>query len=110
MNLNLMGKLDIPCATNGAANAWAVADHTVLLMLALYRRLVPADRAVREGRWKLMGDGLDQVSLYDLHEDPGEVHDLHVERHDIFSHLADVRNRWAESLRQDPTVIRELDL
>ena len=67
-------------------------------------------RAVREGRWKLMGDGLDQVSLYDLHEDPGEVHDLHVERHDIFSHLADVRNRWAESLRQDPTVIRELDL
>ena len=30
MNLELMGELGIPCANNGGANSWAVADHTVL--------------------------------------------------------------------------------
>jgi phosphoglycerate dehydrogenase-like enzyme len=63
MNLKLMGKLGIPCASNGGANAWAVADHTVLLMLALYRRLVPADRAVREGRWRAPIDGFNTFEM-----------------------------------------------
>ena len=63
MNLELMGELDIPCAANGGANAWAVADHTVLLMLALYRRLVPADRAVREGRWRAPIDGFNTFEM-----------------------------------------------
>jgi glyoxylate reductase len=29
-----------------------VAEHTLMLMLALARRLLPGDRAVREGRWR----------------------------------------------------------
>ncbi len=63
MNLKLMGELGISCATNGGANAWAVADHTVLLMLSLYRRLVPADRAVREGRWRAPIDGFNTFEM-----------------------------------------------
>ena len=63
MNLKLMGTLGIPCAVNGGANAWAVADHTVLLILALYRRLVPADRAVREGRWRAPIDGFNTFEM-----------------------------------------------
>jgi phosphoglycerate dehydrogenase-like enzyme len=63
MNLKLMGKLGIPCAANGGANAWAVADHTVLLMLALYRRLVAADQAVREGRWRAPIDGFNTFEM-----------------------------------------------
>jgi phosphoglycerate dehydrogenase-like enzyme len=63
MNLKLMDELGIPCATNGGANAWAVADHTVLLILALYRRLVPADRAVREGRWRAPIDGFNTFEM-----------------------------------------------
>lgn len=51
MNLPLMRELKIPCANNGGANSWAVADQVVLLMLALYRRLLLADKSVREGRW-----------------------------------------------------------
>lgn len=51
MNLRLMRELDIPCCNNGGANSLAVADHTVLLMLSLYRRLLVADRATRDGRW-----------------------------------------------------------
>lgn len=33
------------------ANAIAVAEHTVALMLALVKQLAPADRAVRQGGW-----------------------------------------------------------
>jgi arylsulfatase A len=66
--------------------------------------------AVREGRWKLMGTGHDDIALYDLQEDPGETTNLRAQRHDLFRHLAGVRNAWAESLRLDPTVIRELGL
>lgn len=66
--------------------------------------------AVREGRWKLLGEGSDRMSLYDLDHDPGESRDLLSQRHDVFGHLAHLRNRWAENLRQDPTVIRELGL
>lgn len=51
MNLRLMRELEVPCANNGGANSWAVADHAVLLMLALYKQLIPADQATREGRW-----------------------------------------------------------
>jgi phosphoglycerate dehydrogenase-like enzyme len=63
LNLKLMDELEIPCSTNGGANAWAVADHTVLLILALYRRLVPADRAVREGRWRAPIDGFNTFEM-----------------------------------------------
>jgi D-3-phosphoglycerate dehydrogenase len=30
-----------------------VADHAILLLLALARRLLPADRAIRDGRWDI---------------------------------------------------------
>jgi D-3-phosphoglycerate dehydrogenase / 2-oxoglutarate reductase len=36
------------------ANAGAVAEWTILLMLALCRPLLAADRAVREGRWPVL--------------------------------------------------------
>lgn len=52
IDLRLTGQLGIPVATNGGANAWAVAEHTVALLLTLYKRLVHCDRAVREGRWR----------------------------------------------------------
>ncbi|MDE2686695.1 MAG: 2-hydroxyacid dehydrogenase [Chloroflexota bacterium] len=51
MNLPLMAALEVPCANNGGANSWAVADHALLLMLALYKQLMPVEPATREGRW-----------------------------------------------------------
>lgn len=45
-------ELGVPVATNGGANAIAVAEHAVMLMLATLRRLVPLDRDVRQGKWK----------------------------------------------------------
>lgn len=44
--------LRVPVATNGGANAIAVAEHAVLLMLAVYRRLPQFDAGVRAGRWR----------------------------------------------------------
>ncbi len=42
----------IPVVYTPAANSDAVAEHAVLLMLAVARRLVALDRAVRRGAWQ----------------------------------------------------------
>src|SRR2546428_13042309 len=44
-------KAAVPVATNGGANAIAVSEHTILLMLAVYKRLVRHhnDVVAREG-------------------------------------------------------------
>jgi phosphoglycerate dehydrogenase-like enzyme len=63
INLKLLRELKIPCANNGGANSWAVADYAVLAMLSLYRRLTAADRAVREGRWSAAIDGMNTFEM-----------------------------------------------
>lgn len=52
IDLRLTKQLGIPVATNGGANAWSVAEHTIALLLALYKRLVHCDKSVREGTWR----------------------------------------------------------
>jgi phosphoglycerate dehydrogenase-like enzyme len=63
VNLESMRALNIPCAQNAGANSWAVADYAVLLMLAVYRRLVLADRSTREGRWRQPITGLNTYEM-----------------------------------------------
>jgi len=63
MNLKLLGELNIPCANNGGANSRAVADHAVLGMLALYRNLSAADKAMREGKWSAAIDGMNTFEM-----------------------------------------------
>jgi phosphoglycerate dehydrogenase-like enzyme len=41
----------IPVAVNGGANAIAVAEHTIMLMMATLRHLTELDAGVRAGRW-----------------------------------------------------------
>ena len=41
----------VPVAITFGANAGAVSEHTLMLMLATYRRLALADRKMREGVW-----------------------------------------------------------
>lgn len=62
-NTKLVAELAIPCANNGGANSWAVADQTILMILSLYRRLLPVDRDVRAGRWN---SGIDGLSTFEL--------------------------------------------
>ena len=41
----------VPVAITAGANAGAVSEHTVMLMLATYRWLALLDRKLREGVW-----------------------------------------------------------
>jgi len=44
----------IPFCTNGGANAISVAEHTIMLMLAAYRRLPDMVAMTRSGKWRLV--------------------------------------------------------
>lgn len=65
MNLPLLRDLEVPCCNNGGANSRAVADHAVLLMLTLYKRLLPAFESIRDGRWNAPIDGLNTFEMAD---------------------------------------------
>ncbi len=52
VDLSLAKELGIPVANNGGANSVAVAEHTMLLVLACYRRLVHYANLVKDGGWR----------------------------------------------------------
>jgi phosphoglycerate dehydrogenase-like enzyme len=51
--LNIEGarKARVPICSNGGANSVAVAEHAIMLMLAVYRKLVAFHQNVVSGRW-----------------------------------------------------------
>ena len=55
----------VPVCNNGGANAIAVAEHAMLLMLAVCRRLTWLHEMVKSGRWR--GNDVASVRLYELH-------------------------------------------
>ena len=65
MNLSLMAALEVPCANNGGANSIAVADHALMLMLALYKQQIHTDPATREGRWSAPITGTNTFEMAD---------------------------------------------
>lgn len=52
INFQLARQLGIPVANNGGANSISVAEHAVLLMLAVYRDLIRQASNSRSGRWR----------------------------------------------------------
>ena len=52
VDLDTLRQSGIPLANNGGANSYAVAEHAIMLMLAVYRRLPELDRLMRAGQWK----------------------------------------------------------
>lgn len=63
VDLKLAAQIGVPVATNGGANAWSVAEHAVALLLTLYKRIIPSDKAVREGRWRAAVSGFDTFEV-----------------------------------------------
>jgi phosphoglycerate dehydrogenase-like enzyme len=51
--VNIAGarKARVPICSNGGANSVAVAEHTIMLMLAVYRKLAAFHQNVASGRW-----------------------------------------------------------
>jgi D-3-phosphoglycerate dehydrogenase len=56
-------KYAIPVANNGGANAISVAEHTVLLILAVYKWLPESHRRTVEGKWIGNNHGLDMFLM-----------------------------------------------
>ena len=54
----------VPVCNNGGANAIAVSEHAILLMLAVCRRLTWQHEMVKSGRWR--GNDVASVRLYEL--------------------------------------------
>lgn len=52
VDIEAMRRLRLPVATNGGANAVAVAEHAIMLMLAVYRKLVELNAKVRRDEWR----------------------------------------------------------
>jgi phosphoglycerate dehydrogenase-like enzyme len=63
INITLTTELGIPVATNGGANAWAVAEHTIALLLSLYKRIMQCDQSVREGKWRQAVSGFNTFEV-----------------------------------------------
>jgi len=57
-------KAGVPVANNGGANSVAVAEHTMMLILATYKRLVQQHINVVAGKWRV-GD-LGEQRVYEL--------------------------------------------
>jgi phosphoglycerate dehydrogenase-like enzyme len=52
VDLDAAREAGVLVANNGGANSRAVAEHTILLMLAVYRKLVPQHAMTSGGRWR----------------------------------------------------------
>ena len=57
MNLEKLRQMKLPLANNGGANSYAVSEHAILLMMAVYRQLPALDRVVRGGGWRAPKQG-----------------------------------------------------
>ena len=60
VNIEKLRKMGIPLANNGGANSFAVAEHAILLMLSVYRKLPALDQMVKAGKWKSSRAGEEQ--------------------------------------------------
>ena len=52
VDLDAARRAGVPVSNNGGANSRAVAEHSILLMLAVLRRLVPQHEMTSGGRWR----------------------------------------------------------
>jgi phosphoglycerate dehydrogenase-like enzyme len=57
-------KAGIPVAINGGANAISVAEHTLMLILALFKQLRLLDANVRAGRWR--GGAMGSLRVHEI--------------------------------------------
>jgi phosphoglycerate dehydrogenase-like enzyme len=52
VDLDAARRAGVPVSNNGGANSRAVAEHSILLMLAVYRRLIHQHEMTAGGRWR----------------------------------------------------------
>ncbi len=113
-----------PSANNGGANSIAVAEHAILLMLAVSRRLVWQHSSVVAGRWR--GNDFASVKLSELHGKAlgiiglgsigkkvarlGRAFGLHVQYFDTVRLTEDGEDALGARFRSLPEVLRTSDI
>lgn len=60
----LLKQLEIPLANNGGTNSIDVAEHTLALILSVYRRLTEMDRNVRNDGWSAIDSGMTTFTVH----------------------------------------------
>src|SRR5215212_7223210 len=60
-NLDGARQAKLPVSVNGGANAIAVAEHAIMMMLATLKRVHALDEAVRKGGWRSASTGEERV-------------------------------------------------
>ena len=63
-NIDLAFERNIPVANNGGHNSIAVAEQTILLMLAVYKRIIEGYNRVISGKWHGNRHGMNQFILH----------------------------------------------
>mgnify|MGYP005658251379 CR=1 FL=1 len=63
-NIEDAKKYGIPVANNGGANAISVSEHTILLILSVYKWLPDSHQRTVEGRWAGNSHGMDMFLMY----------------------------------------------
>jgi len=63
LDLEAARKAKVPISNNGGANAISVAEHTILLVLAVLKRLVWQHNHVVAGRWRV--GNFDELGIYE---------------------------------------------
>jgi len=64
IDLDVLRVRSIPLYVNRGVNAQAVAEHTLLLMLAVYRKLLAANSLLKDGVWEKQSFGIQTRSLF----------------------------------------------
>jgi phosphoglycerate dehydrogenase-like enzyme len=64
MPMTLLKELGIPVANNGGANSIDVAEHTLAMILGLYRLLPQMDDNVRYNEWNAIDSGKTTYTIY----------------------------------------------
>jgi len=114
----------VPVSNNGGANSTAVAEHAMLLMLAVNRRLIWQHTNVVAGRWR--GNDFASVKLYELHGKTlgiiglgtigkkvarlGRAFGLHVQYYDTVRLTEDAEDALGARFRSMPEVLRSSDI
>lgn len=64
MPIDAIAAKGIPVANNGGTNSIDVAEHTIALMLGVYRLMPQMDRNVRTDNWKAIDSGLHTFTIH----------------------------------------------
>lgn len=99
-----MRRLRLPVATNGGANAIGVAEHAIMLMLAVYRDLAAYDARVKAGHWRRGAIGAQ--NFYELTGKTVGIVGLGMIGREVAKHLRgfEVRALYYDVFRPEPAI------